>query len=301
MRAIRFCPYAYAETPEPEPGPGQVRVRTEAVGVGVALVRMLCSGAVPGDGPGAEIAGRVSAVGPGVTGFRAGDRVAGLAFTGAYAESILTVPALLTPIPDDVPVEDALALVRGGLIALGALHAAGPLPGRSVLLTAAASGTGHLAVQLARALGAERVVAAVGGVEKAAFLTDIGADAVVTYDEPSWGDPVDVVLDGHGGDLIGRGLDALAPYGTLVAYGGGGGTLAVSNLLSEHKTVRGFSIGLISRERPEVVEAYRAELWRLRRTGALRTAHTAVPFDDIEAAVGLVASRANRGRVLLRV
>jgi NADPH2:quinone reductase len=104
-------------------------------------------------------------------------------------------------LPAKVDAAAALALVRGGLIALSALRAGRVAPGESVLVTAAASGTGHLAVQLAKALGAARVVAAAGSADKADFARQCGADEVVTYSQPSWGDPVDLVLDGVGGEL----------------------------------------------------------------------------------------------------
>ncbi|MFD5886129.1 zinc-binding dehydrogenase [Streptomyces sp. NPDC060334] len=119
---------------------------------------------------------------------------------------------------------DALALVRGGLVALSALRAGRFDKGDSVLVTAAASGAGHLAVQLAvqlaKTLGASRVVAAVRSADKAEFVRGCGADAVVIYSQNSWGDPVDLVLDGDGGggDLVQRGVDALSPHGRLVAF-----------------------------------------------------------------------------------
>jgi NADPH:quinone reductase-like Zn-dependent oxidoreductase len=84
---------------------------------------------------------------------------------------------------------------------LSALRAGRVASGESVLVTAAASGTGHLAVQLDKALGAARVVAAAGSADKADFARQCGADEVVTYSQPSWGDPVDLVLDGVGGEL----------------------------------------------------------------------------------------------------
>lgn len=104
----------------------------------------------------------------------------------------------------------------------------------------------HLALQLAKALGAARVVAAVGSADKAGFVRQCGADEVVTYSQPSWGDPVDPVLDGVGGELVQRGVDALAPFGRLVAFSAGGGTVDAGSLLGGLKSVIGFSIGLVS-------------------------------------------------------
>jgi NADPH:quinone reductase-like Zn-dependent oxidoreductase len=126
--------------------------------------------------------------------------VGGVVFQDANAELVLADPRLVSHVPAKVDAAAALALVRGGLIALSALRAGRVAPGESVLVTAAASGTGHLAVQLAKALGAARVAAA-GSADKADFARQCGADEVVTYSQPSWGDPVDLVLDGVGGEL----------------------------------------------------------------------------------------------------
>jgi NADPH:quinone reductase-like Zn-dependent oxidoreductase len=250
--------------------------------------------------PGAEMVGTVAAVGPDSAGFEAGDRVGGVVFEDAHAELVLADPRLVSHVPPEVDAAAALALVRGGLIALSALRAGHVAPGESVLVTAAASGTGHLAVQLARALGAARVVAAAGSADKAGFARQCGADEVVTYSQPSWGDPVDLVLDGVGGELVQRGVDALAPFGRLVAFSAGGGTVNAGSLLGELKSVTGFSIGLVSRTRPDLVTQRRAELWDLLAAGRLYPKYVDLPLAEITKAIDLVATRSNLGRVVLR-
>lgn len=301
MRQVLFTsgqPARVAERPAPVPGPGQLLVRTEAVGVGIGLVRALRAGEAAG--PGGEMVGTVVAAGPGADGFAAGDRVGGVVFRDVHAEQVLADPRLVGPVPAGVDAGVALALVRGGLVALSALRAGNLTPGESVLVTAAASGTGHLAVQLARALGAVRVAAAVGSADKAAFARECGADEVVSYQEPSWGDPVDLVLDGVGGELVPRGVAALAPFGRLVAFSAGGGTVDAGSLLGGMKSVTGLAIGLIQRTRPELVAERRAELWELLAAGQLTPRHADFPLDQVDRAVDLVASRASLGRVALR-
>ena len=270
MRKIFFppgLPAGVAGAPIPVPGPGQLLIRTEAVGVGVGLVRMLRAGDAVR--PGGEMVGTVVAAGPDVAGFEIGDRVGGVVFEDVYAEIVLADPRLVSHVPAKVDAAAALALVRGGLIALSTLRAGHVAPGESVLVTAAASGTGHLAVQLAKALGAARVVAAVGSADKAGFVRQCGADEVVTYSQPSWGDPVDLVLDGAGGHLVQRGVDALAPFGRLVAFSAGGGTVDTASLLGGLKSVIGFSIGLVNQIRPDLVTQRRTELWDLLAAGQL--------------------------------
>jgi len=126
-----------------------------------------------------------------------------------------------------------------------------------------------------------------------------GADEVVTYAQESWGEPVDLVLEGVGGGLVQRAVDTLAPYGRVVAYSAGGGNVDAGTLLGGLKSVVGFSIGLITREHPELLDERRAELWELLAAGRLRPAYTALPLAAIADAVALVDARANLGRVLL--
>ena len=216
----------------------------------------------------------------------------------AFAEATVAMPTLVSTVPEQVDRATALCVVRGGLIALSVLRAAALTRGESVLVTGAASGVGHLAVQLAAAMGAARVVAAAGSPDKTAFLHECGATEVVTYDR-DWDEPVDVVLDGVGGDLVQRGVDALRPRGRLVAFSAGGGSVDTASLLGGLKTVTGFSIGLISREQPERVDQLRAELWRRLAAGDLRPVGTEFSFDRVGEAIALVDERRNRGRVLV--
>ncbi|QIS21887.1 quinone oxidoreductase family protein [Nocardia terpenica] len=298
MYKIRFsAPPDLVEDPRPTPGPGQVLIRTELAGIHLGLVRMVRAGTA--EEPGGEVVGTVVAVGPEVPESWLGARVGGVVMSGAYAEYVLGVPALLTEIPAGVAAADALAVVRGGLVALGALRAGRFAAGESILVTGAASGSGHLAMQIARALGASRVLAAAGSADKAAFLRDCGADAVVTYTE-NWGEPVDVVLDGVGGDLLARGVATLNPHGRLVAYSAGGGAVEANSLLPELKTVTGFSVGLLARSEPEVIAEYRTELWKLLGDGGIRPRVTVFPAVEVGPALGLVAERRNLGRVALR-
>ncbi|MEU7867558.1 zinc-binding dehydrogenase [Dactylosporangium sp. NPDC049140] len=278
-------------------GPGQLLIRTDAIGVGVGLLRLRRDD--PGASPGGEVVGRVAAVGDGVEGFAPGDRVGGVVFRDAYAELVVGVPGLVNPVPEGPAAGAALAVVRGGLVALGALRASGFRAGESVLVTAAASGAGHLAVQLAKTLGARRVVAVTGSPGKAAFLRECGATECVTYADADWGDPVDVVLDGVGGELVQRGADALGPFGRLVAFSAGGGPLDAGSLLGNGRTVTGFAVGLWNRHRAEVVDGWRAELWDLLAAGRIRPRYVEFPLSDLDRALELVAARGNLGRVVV--
>ncbi|WP_040695192.1 quinone oxidoreductase family protein [Nocardia vinacea] len=283
----------------PTPGPGELLVRVEAVGVTLPVVRKVREPREP-IALGGEVAGEVVAVGEGVTSFMPGYRVTGLVFGHGYADYALLSAAMASPIPDGASAVDAVALVRSGLVALGALDAANPEPDESALITAAASGVGHLALQLARVRGAARVVAAVSDLAKADFLRGLGADEVVAYDQESWGEPVDYVLDAVGGDLLTPAVAALAPGGRLVAYSSGGGTIQAYDLLVGAKSVIGFQMARIARNSPDLYEHWRQELWQYFASGLLRpVVHAEFPLEDAAEAHAVIENRSNLGKVIL--
>ncbi|WP_030159092.1 quinone oxidoreductase family protein [Streptomyces sp. NRRL S-244] len=290
------------EVPVPVPGPGELLVRCEAVGVTLPVVRKVREAAEP-IALGGEVAGTVAVLGEGVAGYAVGDRVTGLVFGHGYAEYALVHTAMASPVPAAAGAVDAVALVRSGLVARGAVEAGRIRPGESVLVTAAASGVGSLALQLARAAGAGRVVAAVSRRDKAAFVRGLGADEVVLYDEPAaWGDPYDVVLDGVGGELLGPAVRALATGGRLVAYSSGGGSVEAYELLVRGASMIGFQIRAVAQGRPEEYEAWRQELWEAYARGALRPAvHGVVPLAEAGRAHALIEERRNLGKVVLTV
>ncbi|MFI6363108.1 zinc-binding alcohol dehydrogenase family protein [Nocardia sp. NPDC050630] len=283
----------------PTPGPGELLVRVEAVGVTLPVVRKVREPREP-IALGGEVAGEVVAVGEGVTTCMPGYRVTGLVFGHGYADYALLSAAMASPIPDGASAVDAVALVRSGLVALGALDAAHAKPDESALITAAASGVGHLALQLARVRGAARVVAAVSDLAKADFLRGLGADEVVAYDQESWGEPVDYVLDAVGGDLLTPAIAAVAPGGRLVAYSSGGGTIQAYDLLVGAKSVIGFQMARIARNSPDRYEHWRQELWQYFASGLLHPAvHAEFPLADAAEAHAVIENRSNLGKVIL--
>jgi NADPH:quinone reductase-like Zn-dependent oxidoreductase len=284
----------------PEPAEGELLVEVDAIGVSLPVVRLSRSeSAELPQVPGGEVVGRVAAIGPGVTGFALGQRVAGLAFTGAYAEFTRVAAAFLAPVPDGVDDAAAVSLVRGGQVALGTLRASAMQPGESVLVTAAAGAVGHLAIQLARAFGASRVVAAVSDDSKADILRRIGADEVIRYDQTASA-PVDVVLDGAGGAAQNAALQQLAPFGRLVSFNAAGEKVDVDELRFHGRSIIGFAMAHLASRRPEVYARHRAELWDLHAKGALRPAvHATLPLAQAAEAHRIMEARANLGKIVL--
>lgn len=296
MRRVVFREYGGPEVlrveqaPLPTPGAGELLVEVGAIGVTLPVVRLSRGGDVPlPHVPGGEVAGRVTST---------GQRVAGLAFTGAYAEYATVPAALVAPVPDEVDDAAAVALVRSGQVALGALRAAAVRPGESVLVTAAAGGVGHLAVQLAVAFGAGRVVAAVSTEEKAEFLYGLGADEVVRYGQPV--DPVDVVLDGTGGQVQSDCLELLEPFGRLVSYNATGAPVDVNQLRLHARSVIGFAMAHFATRQPEVYQRHQQELWEMYAAGTLRPAiHATLPLAEAAEAHRVIESRENLGKIVL--
>ncbi|MEV6577796.1 zinc-binding dehydrogenase [Streptomyces sp. NPDC051582] len=284
----------------PVPGPGELLVAVEAVGVTLPVVRKVREGAGPVP-LGGEVAGTVTALGAGVHGFALGARVTGLCFGHAYAEYALLAAPFAAAVPDGASSVDAVALVRSGLVARGAWEAGRIRPGESVLVTAAASGVGSLALQVARAGGAGRLVAAVSSPDKAGFVRSLGADEVVLYGDPAaWGEPYDVVLDGVGGELLGPAVRALATGGRLVAYGSGGGSVEAYELLVRGASMIGFQIRAVAQGRPEEYERWRRELWKAYAQGSLRPAvHGEIPLAEAARAHALIEERRNLGKVVM--
>lgn len=285
--------------PTPVPGPGQLLVRCEAVGVTLPAVRRVREGPEPIPLSG-EIAGVVESVGPGVRRFGPGERVTGLCFEHAYAELALLKEDMASPVPDHADAVTAVALVRSGLVARKACAAGLIGRGESVLITAAASAIGTIAVQLARAHGA-RVVAAVGDVEdKRPYLRALGAEEVVGYDEHAWGDPVDVALDSVGGGLLPKAVRALGRGGRLVAFGAQPGPISSHELMKRGASATGFRMG--SPATPSLHACWRDELWDWHREGWLRThVHEEIPLAEAARAHATIEARANLGKVVLVV
>jgi NADPH:quinone reductase-like Zn-dependent oxidoreductase len=313
VRSVGFQRYGgpevltMAEVPQPEPGQGELLVRVHFAGVTLPVVR-LTHGNPDGTGvplpcsPGGEIVGTVVALGADVSAWQVGQRVTGLAFGGSYAEFATMSARLAAAVPDEVGDEAALLVVRSGQVALGALRASGFRSGESVLITGAAGGVGHLSVQLAKALGAGRVVAAVGSLDKAEFGRGLGADEVASYgtDAAEWGEPVDVVLDSVGGPAQNRCLTALRPFGRLVCFNGIGGRLDTNELRMRSTTVIGFNMMHFASLRGDRYAAQLGELWELIGDGRLRPAiHCELPLANARQAHRIIESRANLGKVLL--
>lgn len=223
-----------AEVAIPEPGNGELRFAVDAAGVNF-IDTYQRSGLYPVKLPytlGGEAAGVVTAVGPGVTDFRVGDRVASARVTGAYAVEALSPAAHTVRVPEGVTTKLAAALMLQGMTAHYLACDTFPLKaGDTALIHAGAGGVGLLLIQIAKMRGAA-VLATVGTDEKGVLAREAGADAICVYTRQDFteaartftgGRGVDVVYDAVGRTTFEGSLNSLRPRGLLVSFGNASG------------------------------------------------------------------------------
>ncbi|MDC5696982.1 quinone oxidoreductase [Intrasporangium calvum] len=298
----------------PDPGPGEVQVRVAAAGVNFIDVYRR-QGVYPGTTPfvlGDEGAGTITAVGAGVDGFAAGDRVA-WGQAGGSETTLVNQPAeMLVHVPDAVDLETAAAAMLQGMTAhylANSTYAAGP--GDIALVHAAAGGVGQLLVQLLVAKGTT-VVATAGSSEKLDIARGRGATHLINYAEvpdlaaavrEAAGRGVDVVYDGVGKDTFDASLASLRPRGLMVLFGGASGQVPPFDL---QRLNAGGSLFVT---RPKLADhvADRDELeWRAREVfdaiaaGALKIdIGGRYPFDQAAEAYQALEGRRTTGKVIL--
>jgi NADPH2:quinone reductase len=321
MRAIRIHETGgpeklrLEELPEPVPGAGQLGIRVEAAGVNfidtyhrrglypVPLPRIL----------GGEAAGVVTAVGPGVVGFKPGDRVVSARAAGGYADQALLPAEHTVPVPAGVDSMLAAALFAQGLTAHCLACDVFPLQrGHAALVHAAAGGVGLLLVQLAKHRGA-RVLATVGSEAKAAAARGAGADEVCIYTREDFsaaaraftdGRGVDVAYDGVGRDTFAGTLDSLRPRGMFVSYGNASGAVPpFAPLLLMQKGSLFFTRPTMGdyTATPAELKARADDLFTWVQSGTLRvTIGATFPLTAAAEAHRALEGRQTTGKVLLR-
>ena len=289
---------AVEDVPAPVPGPGQVAIDVAACGLNFADT-LLCQGTYQQRPPlpftpGLEVAGRR---------VDTGERVVALPALpdGGLAERCVAAVVDTWPIPDDVDdVTAAATPITYGTAWVGLFHRGGLRPGDTVLVHAAAGGTGSAAVQLAAAAGA-RVLATAGGAAKVDLARQLGADIawdsradgfdlVAAVRDVTDGRGVDVVFDPVGGDLFDTSRRVVAFEGRYLVIGFAGGRIPeapANHVLVKNYSVVGVHWGLYRSERPDVLAAAQAAILAAGvqpLIGAVRPlAEAAAALDDLAA------------------
>ncbi|MET0313286.1 MAG: NADPH:quinone oxidoreductase family protein [Hansschlegelia sp.] len=305
------------DLPEPEPGRGEV-----VVDVAYAALNFFDTLIIQGRyqtkpelpfSPGGEMAGVVSAVGPGVEGLAPGDRVAGYLGYGCCREKVLARADQLTLVPEELGLDRAAGLIIAYGTTLHALADRGALkPGETLAVLGASGGVGLAAVEIGKLLGA-RVIACASSAEKLAFAKERGADELLDYSredlkvrlkELTGGQGVDVVYDPIGGEATEAAVRALAWRGRLLVVGFAAGDIPKLPLnlpMLKGADIRGVFWSAHATREPA---AHRAELARLFDWAADGdvSAHVDVvlPLAETPEAIARIARREAKGKILVQ-
>lgn len=310
----------------PEPLPGQVRVRVLVTSVAFTDV-MIRKGLYPGIEekppfvPGYDMVGIVDALGVGVAGLEIGSRVADLTTVGSYAQWLCLPAENLTPVPQGIGDEDALAMILSGVTAYQLIHrVAHAKPGSKVLVHGAGGAVGTMLLQLAReagltAFGTDRE-------DKHDLIRHFGATPIDAEAQDleaamrqATGDGVDYVFDPLGADSFEHSLHALRPGGMLIAFGfqnevmGKGGSipldfvkLKVWDWLPNGHATAFYSIGAMRRQHPKWFKSDLEALFALLAAGRLDPAIAQImPLAEVREAHRLVEAGDVKGKLVMRV
>jgi putative PIG3 family NAD(P)H quinone oxidoreductase len=309
----------WAEVPDPVPGPGEVLLEIVASAVNRADILQRQGVYPPPVGappyPGLECAGRIAALGRGVTSWSIGEEVAALLGGGGYAEAVAVPTGHLLPRPASMSLVEAGGLaevtctVWSNVFMIGLLQ-----PGETLLVHGGASGIGTTAIQLASALGA-RVAVTAGSAAKLERCRELGAEVLINYRDDDFvaavkkatrGRGADVILDNMGAAYLARNIDALAGNGRLVIIGMQGGVKAELNiaaLLGKRGSLVATSLRSRSPvEKAAIVAEVRKHVFPLIAAGKLHiVVDRVLPIQQAGEAHRVVEAGEHVGKVLLEV
>jgi NADPH:quinone reductase len=297
--------FGYVEVDDPTPGEGEVVIEVARSGINFADTHStrndyLAEQQLPLI-PGAEISGRTAD----------GRRVVALLGSGGYAQKVAVPEALLVPVPDAVDDDRAAAMLLQGLTAMALVHRCARIEsGETLVIEAAAGGTGSLAVQIAKGAGA-KVIGLASSEEKRSFVAGLGADAALdsraedlgaAIREANDGKRVDAVLHMSGGEAFDAELDVLAPLGRMVVFGIASREqreVSTAALLRGSKSVIGFWLAHLL-VRPDLLAPMIGELMGAVAAGELEVTIGGVyPLSEAGRAHEDLVARRTSGKLLL--
>ena len=305
------------ELPSKPLGKGQVRVAVKAAGVNFPDTLIIADKyqfKPPRPfAPGHEIAGDITEVGEGVSGYNKGDRVIGMIGHGGYASEAVVDQGALLPMPPNMSYEDGSAFTMTYGTSYYALKQRSDYkPGETLLVTGASGGVGLTAVEIGKAMGA-RVIAAASTAEKLAVATAHGADATVNYTSEKLTERVmaltedkgaDVCFDPVGGSLFDAALSALGWGGRilLVGFVGGVPQIPANRLLVKHRSALGSSLRYFRWHAPDKLERSVAELLRWHGEGKLKPCIThRLPLERAVEGIRLLTDRQAHGKIVVEL
>lgn len=306
------------DIPSEAVGPNAARVAVSAAGVNFPDT-LVIEGKYqfkpqPPFSPGAEMAGVVTEVGDKVTNVAVGDHVMAVLSHGCYREELVTPAAGLLKVPDGMPLETAAIFPMAYGTSYHALKQRAALaPGETVLVLGAAGGVGLAAVELAKAMGAGKVIAAVGSEEKMAVCREHGADEVINYTlglkaqikALTSGQGVDVIYDPVGGDLFDDLPSCLAWRGRVLIVGFAAGRipeLPMNKLLIKGAAAVGVFWGAFAMREAELNQQNFDELAVMWKSGKLKPRVSAdYTLEQVPEALHDLLARKAQGKLRVRV
>jgi len=305
------------DAPVPVPGPGEVLIRVAAAGVNFGDISQAHGTFLGGPQPpylaGFEAAGEIVASGEAVTGLEPGARVVGVGLgCGAFAEYTALPAVSVMPVPAGWAEQEALGLMVNWTTALAALRPLGCIAaGQTVLIPAAAGGTGQPAVKMAKHYGATVIATASPGKHETVralgadhVLDSSGADLAAEVLQLTGGTGADLVLESAGGATFGASLTAAKRVtGRVIVYGVAGGEAPITNweLIYQHQVhIIGLNIGVLMRAAPQIAGEIMDELFALIAAGVAAPGRpTAYDLADGPKALAELENRATVGKLAL--
>ena len=306
----------YADAPTPRPNAGEVVIEVRAIGCNFPDI-LIVQGKyqyrpeLPFS-PGCEVAGIVRGLGAGVTEVGLGERVFATMAWGAYAEVVAVDQRHVYALPDFMTFEEGAVFGLAYQTAwCGLVHRAGLRRGETLLVHAAAGGTGLAAVQLGRALGA-RVIATAGSAAKLEVARANGAEVCIDYRTEAWvervsrethGEGANVIFDPVGGDVFDGSTRCIAFEGRLLVVGFAGGRIAEvagNRVLLKNVSVVGVHWGLYRQRDATRVRRWMVELLKLAEARELTPViWRSFPLERASRALAAIGARESYGKVVL--
>ncbi|SOH92313.1 NADPH2:quinone reductase [Monaibacterium marinum] len=319
MRAMRVHelgqPMQMDEVEIPQPGPKQVSIDVAVCGVNFADT-LIVHGKYQEKpdlpfAPGAEICGRIRAVGEGVKHLQVGMRVSALIGSGGFAEVALADARTCIPVPDGMSDAHAAAFtIVYGTSHVALDHRARLQAGENLLVLGAAGGVGLTAIEIGKLMGAN-VIACARGAAKLEIARQAGADHLIDSDDGDLREQVkalggaDVVYDPVGGDLFKQAMRACNPEARLIPLGFASGDIPqipANILLVKNLTVLGVYWGAYSNFKPEVLMNSGQTLFNWYLAGKLKphVSHE-LPLEQATQALDLLITRKATGKVVVKI
>lgn len=307
---------ALCTRPVPVPGAGQILIEVAYAGVNRPDALQRAGAYAPPASasplPGLEAAGRVAAIGPGVSEWQVGDAVCALLPGGGYADYVVTPATHALPVPKGMGLREAACLpetfftVWTNVFMRGALRA-----GERFLVHGGTSGIGTTAIQLAHAFGA-RVFTTAGSDEKCAVCLRLGAERAINYRTDDFVDVVlaeggaDLILDMVGGDYLPRNVKALADDGRLVQIAFLSGPkieLNFAQVMARRLTITGSTLRPQSDlAKARIAQDLRKQVWPLLDAGRVAPVMDAeYPLAEAAEAHRRIESAGHIGKIVLKV